>query len=137
MKVSYICFVLLIFSGCASNNLQNQEPKTVTIYIDKNKCELIEGGSGYKTNYVKFEGKLWEKNDQHYECAVEIPENEFKNMLGSLCILSGFNSASSYFYTGENSLLRKQSCTFRQLRKGTFYFNAGGISSDSCSWTCF
>ena len=139
MKVIYISLMLLVFWGgeYVLKSLQKQKITTVTIDIKKNKCDLIEIGSGYKTNYVKFKGRVWEKEDPHYECSVEIPEKKFKKTLGNTCVLSGFNRTSVYLYKGKMTALRGQSCDFRQLRNGTFYFNAGGIVCDACTWTCF
>ena len=133
MKVTGIILVLIFLAGCTS---QQKTATLIGINIHKDQCELIENGSGYKENYVKFEGRVWKRDGQHYGCAVEIPEKEFKEKLGYTCVLRGFNRTSSYFYTGEATSLRKQSCSFYQLRKGPFIFNASGISSDSCYWTC-
>lgn len=136
MKFISIVSCLIFLVGCTANQIQKQQATLVGINIEKNKCVLIEGGSGYKENYVEFKGKLRREYNQVYSCAVEIPDEKFKEKLGSTCFLRGFNRTTSHFYKGVPEAIRKQSCRFYQLRSGAFYFHASGIQLDSCDWTC-
>ena len=136
MKFIIVASLLISLFGCSVNQVQTKDPTLVGISIKKNKCELVETGSGYKDNYAKFVGEVKKLNSQVYDCALEIPEKQFKEKLGSTCFLRGFNRTAGRLGVGNNEVIRKQSCEFYQLRSGVFYFHASGIQYDSCNWTC-
>lgn len=120
----FIIFASLLISlfGCSVNQVQTKDPILVGISIKKNKCELVETGSGYKDNYAKIVGEVKKLNSQVYDFALEIPEKQFKEKLGSTCFLRGFNRTTGQLDVIDNEVIRKQSCAFYQLLVECFIF---------------
>ena len=123
-------------SGCSHSMEKEMSTVALGINISKTECKLIETGSGYKENHIEFIGNLNKRSNKKFSCAVEVREDDFKKSLGTTCFLRGFNRTAGDFETNELRSSRQQSCDFRQLRNGKYYFLASGTQLDSCDWIC-
>ncbi len=128
---------VLVIAACAPVPA-HKAPIYLVQTIDHRQCELTQIGVGAKPDRLRFIGKLREIDPQVYECAVEVPPDEFAEKLG-VCYSRGHNIAAGYSFFSGDPKTRRQACFVYPLGtggKGNLYFNATGIDNDSCDWVC-
>lgn len=136
MPFLFMFFYCLLIAGCVSTPNITRKPIYLYQTAQANECVLAETGPVTDRSPYNFIGKLREIDPQVYQCAVEIPIQEFEEKLG-YCVLRGHNFSAEYdFYKGAASA-RSHSCDARPLVNGNFYFHTSGIDQDSCGWICF
>jgi hypothetical protein len=134
MKSLLLVLACSLTLGCASNR------KTTPVYlyqtVKAETCEMAETGNFDGRPMHSYVGKVREMDPQVYECAIEIPLQEFEKKLG-YCTMRGHNYAAGYEFFQGNPNTRRHGCDARPLKNGNFYFSAIGIDNDSCDWICF
>lgn len=136
MKSILTLLFCMLISGCASPSKKTRSLVYLYQFSHPGECVLAETGPVEGRSLYRFSGKVREVDPQVFECAIEIPMQEFESKLG-YCAMRGHNYSAGYSQFNGKPGTRRHSCDARPLANGNFYFNATGIDQDSCDWLCF